>query len=426
MPSPWDLPAPEAGQAPHPNAAGLGRSELGLLMADLGEPPWRAGQLLSGLLRQRWTRWEQFSNLSKALRARLESDVDLAWPAIVQSQPSADGSTKHVFELRDGRQVEGVHMPYAIRGSGLRPTPLEPPHQRPAQPASGFEDLDETLDRVTLCLSSQVGCAMGCTFCATGQMGIIRNLTAPEIVGQVVAMLNRHAHPQDRPVSPKQDAEDHRAKHGPGGAGTRKVPVNLVFMGMGEPLHNFDHLMAAFETLTDEAGLAIPPRRITVSTSGLVSGIDRLGTYPRRPRLALSLNGTTDEARSRIMPVNRVWNLEALAQALGRFPLQSGERITLEYVLLKGVTDTPADGRRLAAFARRFPAKVNLIPFNPHEGAGFEPPDEARVGALCRQLSDADLPVSVRRSRGQDVAGACGQLVREGQQARPQRLKTED
>ncbi len=394
MSSPWDLPAPEAGRAARPNAAGLGRFELGLLMASLGEPSWRGGQLLSGLLRQRWTRWEQFSNLSKSLRARLESDVDLAWPAIVQSQPSADGSTKHVFGLGDGRQVEGVHMPYE--------------------------------DRVTLCLSSQVGCAMGCTFCATGQMGIIRNLTAPEIVGQVVAMLNQHAHPQDRPVSPKQDAEGHRATHGPGGAGATKVPVNLVFMGMGEPLHNFDHLMAAFESLTDEEGLAIPPRRITVSTSGLVSGIDRLGALARRPRLALSLNGTTDEARSRIMPVNRVWNLEALAQALGRFPLQSGERITIEYVLLKGVTDTLEDGRRLAAFARRFPAKVNLIPFNPHEGSGFEPPEEARVGALCRQLSDADLPVSVRRSRGQDVAGACGQLVRDGQRARPRRPKTED
>jgi 23S rRNA (adenine2503-C2)-methyltransferase len=235
---------------------------------------------------------------------------------------------------------------------------------------------------------------MGCTFCATGQMGIIRNLSAAEIVGQVVAMLNHHAHPQGR-------------------------PVNLVFMGMGESLHNFEHLMAAFATLTDAEGLAIPPRRITVSTSGLVTGIDRLGGYARRPRLALSLNGTTDERRSHTMPVNRVWNLAALAGALERFPLQSGERITLEYVLLKGVTDGLEDARRLVAFARRFPAKVNLIPFNPHEGSGFEPPDEARVSALCRLLSEAGLPVSVRRSRGQDVSGACGQLVREGQKRGP-------
>jgi 23S rRNA (adenine2503-C2)-methyltransferase len=260
---------------------------------------------------------------------------------------------------------------------------------------------------------------MGCTFCATGQMGIIRNLSAAEIVGQVVAMLNHHGHSLDRPVRPEQEAEGHRAKHGPEGAGRTMRPVNLVFMGMGEPLHNFDHLMAAFDTLTDPEGLAIPPRRITVSTSGLATGIERLGGFARRPRLALSLNGTTDEHRSRIMPVNRVWNLEALAGVLGRFPLQSGERITLEYVLLKGVTDSLEDGRRLAAFARRFPAKVNLIPFNPHEGSGFEPPDESRIGALCRLLAAADLPVSVRRSRGQDVAGACGQLVRAGQTRRP-------
>ena len=358
----WDLPAPEAGSGRRPNAAGLGRAELGALLTSLGEPAWRGGQIFLGLMRQRWTRWDSFSNLSKPLRARLEAEVDLLWPAIIQSELSSDGSTKHVFELGDGRQVEGVHMPYE--------------------------------DRVTLCLSSQVGCAMGCTFCATGQMGIIRNLSAAEIVGQVVAMLNHHAHPLGR-------------------------PVNLVFMGMGEPLHNFDHLMTAFETLTDAEGLAIPPRRITVSTSGLVSGIDRMGGFSRRPRLALSLNGTTDAHRSRIMPVNRVWNLEALADALARFPLQSGERITLEYVLLKGITDGLDDGRRLAAFARHFPAKVNLIPFNPHEGSGFEPPDESRIGALCRLLSDADVPVSVRRSRGQDVSGACGQLVREGQSRHP-------
>jgi 23S rRNA (adenine2503-C2)-methyltransferase len=413
---PWDLPAPEAGLARRPNAAGLGREALVALLATLGEPAWRGGQLFSGLLRQRWTRWDQFSTLSKALRARLEAEVDLAWPAIVLSETSTDGATKHVFELADGRQVEGVHMPYVVRGSGLRPTPPEPPRPGqaqpaqgyvvrgsglrptppepprpgPAQPAQGVEDSDERLERVTLCISSQVGCAMGCTFCATGQMGIIRNLSAAEIVGQVVAMLNHHGHPLDR-------------------------PVNLVFMGMGEPLHNFEHLMAAFAILTDADGLAIPPRRITVSTSGLVTGIDRLGGYARRPRLALSLNGTTDERRSQTMPVNRVWNLGALAGALERFPLQSGERITLEYVLLKGVTDGLEDARRLVAFARRFPAKVNLIPFNPHEGSGFEPPDEARVSALCRLLSEAGLPVSVRRSRGQDVSGACGQLVREGQ-----------
>ena len=360
MPNPWDSPAPEAGSGPRPNAAGLGRTALRALVQALGEPAWRADQVFAGLYRQGWTRWADFSPLSKRLREQLTNRVDLKWPTLLQSQPSTDASTKHVFELEDGRQIEGVHMPYE--------------------------------ERTTLCLSSQVGCAMGCTFCATGQMGIIRNLQAAEIVGQVMAMALHHAHPQGR-------------------------PMNLVFMGMGEPLHNLDHVMAAFEVLTDPEGLAIPPRRITVSTSGLGSGIERLGTFLKRPRLAVSLNATTDAHRSRIMPVNRVWNLEALAEGLGRFPLQASERITLEYVLLKGVTDSLEDGRRLIAFARHFPAKVNLIPFNPHEGSGFEPPEESRVGALCRLLSDAGLTVSVRRSRGQDVAAACGQLVRAGQSA---------
>ncbi len=355
----WDTPAPEL-PAQRPNAAGLDRAGLRGLVEALGEPAYRAAQLYEGLYLHRYSDWAQFTALPKALRARLAEAADLRWPAIRDSLTSGDGATKHVFDLADGRQVEGVFMPYA--------------------------------NRTTLCLSSQVGCAMGCTFCATGQMGIVRNLTAGEIVGQAVAMLEHHRVPKE----------------------TR---VNIVFMGMGEPLHNFEHLMEAFDLLSDPGGLAISPRRITVSTSGLVPGIQRLAERKRRPRLALSLNGTTDAYRSRIMPVNRVWNLEALASALRAFPLEKGERITLEYVLLKGVTDSLEDGRRLADFARQFPSKVNLIPFNPHEGSGFEAPDEARISALCERLASARLTVSVRRSRGQDVAGACGQLVREGRRA---------
>ena len=310
--------------------------------------------------------------------------------AIVESRASADGSTKHAFRLADGQLIEGVHMPYALRKPALRPAygASAPSLSAPSIPGP------DTLSRTTLCLSSQVGCAMGCTFCATGQMGIVRNLNPGEILGQVIAMLNHHQHPNGR-------------------------PVNLVFMGMGEPLHNLDHLMAAFRILVDGDAFAIPPWRITVSTSGLVSGITRLAACSPRPRLALSLNATTDAARSRIMPVNRVWGLEALAAALRSFPLERQERITLEFVLLKGVTDTMEDGRRLAEFAKGVAAKVNLIPFNPHEGSGFEPPEESRIDALCALLMKAGVPVSVRRSRGQDVAGACGQLVRGGQNFRP-------
>ena len=368
---PWDAPAPEPPAPLRPRLVGMDLQALQAFMEGLGEPAWRGGQLYEGLYRHRWASWDRFSAFGKALRARLAQAADLSRPRIVDSSASADGSTKHAFQLEDGRLIEGVHMPYAARGTRIARTPPDSLRS----------------DRVTLCLSSQVGCAMGCTFCATGQMGILRNLTAGEILGQVLAMLDHHGHPEQR-------------------------PVNLVFMGMGEPMHNLDHLMAAFKVMVDPNALAIPPRRITVSTAGLVSGIQRLGGFQPRPRLALSLNATTDEARSRIMPVNRVWGLGRLAEALRAFPLAKGERITLEFVLLKGVTDSLEDGRRLAAFARRFPAKVNLIPFNSHEGSGFEAPDEARIEALCALLAKAGLTVSVRRSRGQDIAGACGQLVR--------------
>jgi 23S rRNA (adenine2503-C2)-methyltransferase len=351
----WEQPAPELVRGAGPNVAGMGLEDLRALVASMGESAFRAAQIHEGLYRHRWTRWEQFTSLSMDLRARLQEGTTLAWPEIVDSAGSDDGSTKHAFRLADGSLVEGVHMPY--------------------------------LGRTTLCLSSQVGCAMGCTFCATGLMGIKRNLTAGEIVGQVVTMLGAHGHAEPE-------------------------PVNLVFMGMGEPLHNLDQVMAAFHLLTDPRGMAIPPRRITLSTSGLVSGIQRLGAYGRRPRLALSLNATTDAYRDRIMPVNRAWNLAALAAALKAFPLERGERITLEYVLLRGVTDSLEDGRRLAAFAHQFPSKVNLIPFNPHEGSGFAPPTEQRISELLALLASRDITVSVRRSRGQDVAAACGQLVK--------------
>jgi 23S rRNA (adenine2503-C2)-methyltransferase len=354
----WEQPAPELAQGSNPNVAGMGLEALRALVASLGESGFRAAQIHEGLYRHRWTRWEQFTSLSLELRGKLQARTELRWPEITESVESEDGSTKHAFLMGDGSQVEGVHMPYG--------------------------------SRTTLCLSSQVGCAMGCTFCATGLMGIKRNLTAGEITGQVVTMLNAHGHPEHE-------------------------PVNLVFMGMGEPLHNLDQVMAAFALLTDPKGLALSPRRITLSTSGLVSGIERLAAYARRPRLALSLNATTDAYRDRIMPVNKAWNLAALAAALKAFPLEHGERITLEYVLLAGVTDSLEDGRRLAVFARQFPSKVNLIPFNPHEGSGFAPPSEARIGELMALLAARDITVSVRRSRGQDVAGACGQLVRRKQ-----------
>ena len=214
----WDRPAPELPDA-QIRPTEMEREELRAWLGTLGEPAFRGDQIFEGLYRHRFATWDQFTNLSHALRKKLDSTSELRWPDITETVASDDGSTKHAFRLSDGKQVEGVHMPYG--------------------------------KRTTLCLSSQVGCAMGCTFCATGLMGIVRNLSAGEIVGQVVAMLKSHGH-------------------------SGETPVNLVFMGMGEPLHNLDNVMKAFRILTDDAGLGLSPRRITVSTSGLVSGIERM------------------------------------------------------------------------------------------------------------------------------------------------------
>ncbi|RYE85824.1 MAG: 23S rRNA (adenine(2503)-C(2))-methyltransferase RlmN, partial [Myxococcales bacterium] len=281
----------------------------------------------------------------------------LALPTIVERRTSVDGATKVVLALSDGARIEAVHMPRAVRSP-----------------------------RVTLCLSSQVGCALGCTFCATGRMGFGRHLGAGEIVGQVLALL--HA------LGPRQPQD-----------------VTLVFMGMGEPLHNVEAVLGALRVLCHPAGLHLPPSRITVSTAGLVPGIDRLARAVPRPLLALSLNATTDEARARTMPITRVHDLAALRAALGRWPFRPGERVTLEYVLLAGENDSDDDADRLAAWATGLPHTVNVIPFNEHE-APFARPSPARVAAFTARLHAAGCFVTVRRSRGSDVRGACGQLAR--------------
>lgn len=240
--------------------------------------------------------------------------------------------------------------------------------------------------RVTLCISSQVGCAMGCTFCHTGTMGLIRNLTAGEIVGQVLQIV--------RTLGP---SETNR--------------VTLVFMGMGEPLHNTREVLRAIEILCEPAGLGLAPSRITVSTSGLVPGIDELALASVRPSLALSLNATTDDARLRTMPITKRFPLSDLHAALSRFPLRPHEKITIEYVLLRGENDTVDDATRLAHFAAPFRHNVNVIPYNVYEGSAFSTPDEETIQRFVKTLQDNGALATVRRSRGRDVAAACGQLV---------------
>ena len=349
---PWDRRAPERTGPP---------SAWALLPEDLAAQgcPGRPEHVFARLQRIRtWQPDRLF--LSRQIRSWLDARADLSLPAILERHPSADGATKLVLGLADGHRIEAVHMP---RPGGDR--------------------------RVTYCVSSQVGCALGCTFCATGAMGIVRNLTAGEIVGQVLALMHQ--------LGPRL-GED----------------VTLVFMGMGEPLHNLAHVHRAITVLCHPEGAGLSPWRITVSTAGLVSGIEKLARMNPRPLLAVSLNATTDAARSATMPVNRAWNLARLRQALDAWQLKRHERLLFEYVLLAGINDTLEDADRLAAWLGelRHRHTVNLIPMNEHSRAGFREPAEERVQAFAARLHHHGCFVTVRRSRGRDVQGACGQLAR--------------
>jgi 23S rRNA (adenine2503-C2)-methyltransferase len=288
----------------------------------------------------------------------LATQLSLSLPQLLTRSSAADGSTKLLFELvSDDRhdRVEAVHMP---RGG-----------------------------RVTLCISSQVGCAMGCTFCATASMGFGRHLLAHEIVGQVLVAMNE--------LGPRHPGD-----------------LTLVFMGMGEPLHNLSEVARAIRVLCHPAGLGLSARRITVSTSGLVPEIAELGRLEPRPLLAISVNGTTDEQRSALMPIGRRYPLAVLRTALESFPVRPRERITVEYVLLAGVNDSADDARRLANYCASFPHQINLIPFNEHRVAEFRAPTEAVVDEFARALlAERRTVLTVRRSRGRDVGAACGQLV---------------
>jgi 23S rRNA (adenine2503-C2)-methyltransferase len=349
---PWERPAPEASPA-RASAFGLLPEELEALGA-----PGRARHTFA-MLHRPWTWRGAEPFLARETRAWLGSHLDLTLPRVVDLRRSADGSAKLALELRDGSVIEALHMPREVR---------EP--------------------RVTLCISSQVGCAMGCTFCATGAMGLRRNLTAGEIVAQVGVLL--------RELGPK-------LPHA----------VTLVFMGMGEPLHNLDQVHRAIRLLAHPDGLNISPRRITVSTSGLAPGIERLSGMNPRPWLALSLNATTDAARSALMPVNRAYDLARLRQALSNWALAPKEKLTLEYVLMAGVNDTPEDARRLGDWMGelRTSHNVNLIQYNGHAASPARETGTERLAAFVAALKEAGCFVTVRKSRGRDVAGACGQLA---------------
>jgi 23S rRNA (adenine2503-C2)-methyltransferase len=335
------------------NVIGLQSSELEAIAVSLGASRYRGRQLATWIYRKGVVSLDAMTDLPREFRAALAETHAVALPEVERETPSQDGSRKLVFRLGDERRVSAVLMP------------------------------DD--GRITLCLSTQVGCGFGCAFCLTGTMGLNRNLTAGEIVGQLIAA--------NRLLS-----EGERVTH-------------IVFMGMGEPLANYANLVAALRILTDaRLGLGYSPRRITVSTVGLVPGIDRLGREDLKVNLAISLHAASDEVRGRIMPINRSWNLEALMAAVRRYPLGPRQRVFFEYVMLEDVNDGAEEARRLARLLRGVRAKVNLIPFNDWEGSGFRRPPLARILAFQAILLDAGITTTVRWSKGEDIGAACGQL----------------
>lgn len=322
-------------------------------MAGWGQPPYRARQVLKWLYKGVGD-FELMTDIARPFRQELARQARISRLRLEQEQQAQDGCRKFLFALKDGNLVESVLIPEE--------------------------------DHYTLCLSSQVGCAMGCRFCLTARRGLVRNLTAGEIVNQVLAV--KPLLPPDRPLT------------------------NLVFMGMGEPLANFAALVRALTIITAPWGLNFSPRRLTVSTVGLAPFIPRLGREARA-NLTVSLNAVDNETRSRLMPVNRRYPLEEVLAACRAFPLPRHRRITFAYVLFNGINDAPAQARELARLLKGFRAKINLIAFNPHPQLPFTPPPEARVLQFQEILRQAHYPVFVRESRGQEIAAACGQLVGE-------------
>jgi 23S rRNA (adenine2503-C2)-methyltransferase len=339
--------------------SGLTLDELTRFVTEeLGEQGYRARQIFRWIHQRGATSFDQMTDLSKSLRQRLGEVATLRFLVKDLEQRSTDGTIKYRFRTADDKRIETVYMP--------------------------------SEDRRTLCVSTQAGCAMGCTFCMTATMGLQRNLTPAEIVGQVHAVNFEIA--------------------GENPTATQRPITNLVFMGMGEPLHNFENLKTSLQILQSEEGLNFSHRHITVSTVGLVPMIERFG-QETDVKLAISLNASHDAQRSEIMPINRKWNIATLLEACRKFPLRQGRRITFEYVLMKGINDADDDARRLVELLEGIPAKVNLIPYNENPGLGFESSGEARADEFRQILANGHIAAFVRKNRGRDIAAACGQLA---------------
>ena len=365
----------------------LTREELEAQFKAWEQPVYRVAQLLEWLYVRRVAAWDAMTNLPKALRERLKKEFTLAALELVRKQGSHDTTQKFLWRLRDHALIESVLIP--------------------ANPAL----YGEASDRHTLCISTQVGCAYGCRFCASGLDGWKRNLSPDEIVEQVLAVERWHAN-QSRVESRESSAE--KSVPRPSTLDARLIN-NIVVMGMGEPLANYDNLLKALKILNAPWGGGIGARKITISTSGLAPQIRKLGSEPMQFRLAISQHGATDEVRSRIMPVNRKYPLKELVNACEDYQSQKGRMITFEYILIAGVNDSLEQTKPLAALAKRLFAKVNLIPYNQVEGLSWQRPAEAVCEAFLAALEKQKVTATLRREKGHDIDAACGQL----------RLKTE-
>jgi 23S rRNA (adenine2503-C2)-methyltransferase len=371
---------------------GLTFQELSRIVAEAGQPPYRARQLFHGLYAERVQDVDDMTTLPTDFRDALKAEgLGVGLPKIENKFVSSDGTVRYLLSFADGESVETVWMPEGDggeAGDGSEAGEEESEAEEKEQVASPE---GRNWRRATICVSSQVGCAVDCQFCLTALLGLKRNLSAGEIVGQVIAVLNDVSKGSER-ISPPEDR------------------INLVFMGMGEPLLNYDNFMTAVRLLAE--GCGIPESRMTVSTAGVVPRIRDLGAEPVRPKLAISLNASNDETRARIMPIDRKWNLAMLTEAAREFPLRKREQLTFEYVLLGDVNDAPENAREVLRLVRGIRAKVNLIAWNPGPGVAFVMPDAERVQAFQSILIAAGVPTFIRKPRGRDIYAACGQLKR--------------
>ena len=344
------------------NLLGKSPEELRAFLQDMGEPAYRGGQIYHALYAERRSNFDTMTNLPAALRERLTREAAIDLPKIVRTYRSDDGTLRYVLSLGAAES--------------------ENPNTKAATIETVFMPEE---NRQTICISTQAGCAVDCHFCLTATLGLIRNLTAGEMIGQVVLALELN-----------RDA--------------LKPQTNVVLMGQGEPLLNYEAVLAALRILLDSNGMAISPKHTTLSTSGIIPGIEKLGLEKVRPKLAISLNASTNEQRDKIMPINRKYPIEKLIEACERYPLRAWEHLTFEYVLLGGFNDSAQDARRVARLLANLRVKVNLIPWNPGE-LPFEKPDPSRVEEFRRILTEKNVRAFVRYSRGQDVMAACGQLA---------------